>query len=188
MAQIIQWDHSRDDLGSVVKPHDLIEFPLTPIPVAPVPAMEENVDTVIGVLTGQDWQSPQSLAQEQYTEEDFARPGTLTFTVNITDDKPTCFNYGRCAVDEETLRQNFEHIAVKLYFNGDELGSDVVHNLSYTSTNNLLCLDYAVLLSDWSAGEYKLEAVATFDEKINAGLADYEAGDYIFEHSMTVEK
>src|SRR3989304_5885049 len=188
MAQIIQWDHSQDDFGSLVKPHDISEFPLTPIPAAPVPAMEKNADTVIGVLTGQDWQSPRSLAQEQYTEEDFARPGTLTFTVNISDDKPTCFNYGRCAVDEETLRQNFEHIAVKLYFNGDELGSDVVHNLSYTSTNNLLCLDYAVLLSDWSAGEYKLEAVATFDEKINAGLADYEAGDYIFEYSVTVEK
>jgi len=163
-------------------------IPLTPIPAAPMPAMEKNADAVIGVLTGQDWHSLQSLAQEQYTEQDFARPGTLTFTVNITDDKPTYFNYGWCAVDEETLRQNFEHIAVKLYFNGDELGNDVVHNLPYASTNNLLCLDYGVLLSDWSAGEYKLEAVATFDEKINDGLADYEAGDYIFEYYVTVEK
>jgi len=188
MAQIIQWDHSQDDFGSLVKPHDISEFPLTPIPAAPVPAMEKNADTVIGVLTGQDWQSPRSLAQEQYTEEDFARPGTLTFTVNITDDKPTCFNYAWCAVEEETLRQNFEHIAVKLYFNGDELGNDVVHNLPYASTNNLLCLDYGVLLSDWSAGEYQLEATATFDEKINDGLAGHEAGDYIFEYSVTVEK
>ena len=45
-----------------------------------------------------------------------------------------------------------------------------------------------MLLSDWSAGEYQLEAVATFDEKINDGLADYEAGEYIFEYNVTVEK
>jgi hypothetical protein len=158
------------------------------IPLTSIPAMEKNADTVIEVLTGQDRHSLQSLAQEQCTEQDFARPGTLTFTVNITEDKPTYFNYGWCAVDEETLRQNFEHIDVKLYFEGDELGSDVVHNLSYASTNNLLCLDYGVLLSDWSAGEYKLEAVVTFDEKINDGLADYEAGEYIFEYNVTVEK
>ena len=49
-------------------------IPLTPIPAAPVPAMEKNADTVIGVLTGQDWQSPRSLAQEQYTEEDLPGP------------------------------------------------------------------------------------------------------------------
>jgi len=163
-------------------------IPLTPIPKAPIPTMEKNADKVIEVLQGENWDRSDSLAQEQYTQEDFARPGTLTFTVNIIDDKPTYFNYGWCTVDEETLRQNFEHIDVRLYFNDDELGNDVVHNLSYTSANSLLCLDFGVLISEWSAGEYKLEAVATFDEKINDGLADYEAGDYIFVYNVTVEK
>ena len=155
---------------------------------APMPTMEKNADTVIEVLTSQDWQPLQELAQEQYTEEDFANPGTLTFTVNIIDNKPTYFNYGWCAVDEETLRQNFEHIVVKLYINDDELGNDVVHNLTFTSRDNLLCLDFGVLILEWPAGEYKLEAVSTFDEKINDGLADYEAGDYIFVYNVTVEK
>jgi len=163
-------------------------IPLTPIPETPMPAMEKNADTVIEVLKGKDWSPLQSLAQEQYTEEDFAQPGTLTFTVNITDDKPTYFSYGWCAVDEETLRQNFEHITVKLYFNEDELGSDVVHNFTFTSPNSLLCLDFGVLISEWPVGEYKLEAVATFDDKINDGLADYEAGEYKSEYNVTVEK
>ena len=163
-------------------------IPLTPIPAAPMPTMEKNADKVIEVLTGQDWHPLESLAQEQYTEKDFAKPGTLTFTVNITDDKPTYFSYGWCAVDEKTLRQNFEHIHVRLYFNDDELGKDVVHNLTFTSPNNLLCVDFGVLILEWPVGEYKLEAVATFDEKINDGLADYEAGDYIFVYNVTVEK
>jgi hypothetical protein len=163
-------------------------IPLTREPEAPLPAMEKNADRVIEVLSGKDWQRLQSLAQEQYTEEDFAKPGTLTFTINVTDDKPTYFNYGWCAVDEETLRQNFEHIDVKLYINDTELGEDVVHNLTFTSPDNLLCLDFGVLILEWPAGDYKLEAVATFKDKINDGLADYEAGDYIFVYNVTVEK
>ena len=162
-------------------------IPLTREPEVPLPTMEKNADTVIEVLTGQDWQRLQSFTQEKYTEEDFAKPGTLTFTVNITDAKPTYFNYGWCAVDEETLRQNFEHIDVKLYINDNELGTDVVHNLTFTSRDNLLCLDFGVLILEWPAGEYKFEAVSTFNEKINDGLADYEAGDYIFVYNVTVE-
>ena len=163
-------------------------IPLTPIPETPLPVMEKNADKVIEVLKGKDWYPLRSLAQEQYTEEDFAQPDTLTFRVNITDDKPTYFSYGWCAVDEETLRQNFEHIEVKLYFNDKELGDDVVHHLTFTSPDNLLCLDFGVLISEWPDGEYKLEAVATFDEKINDGLADFEAGEYKSEYNVTVEK
>jgi hypothetical protein len=33
-----------------------------------------------------------------------------------------------------------------------------------------------------------LTAVATFDETINDGLADFEAGDYIYEYNVTVDK
>jgi hypothetical protein len=163
-------------------------IPLTPIPEAPMPVMEKNADTVIKVLKGKDWYPLRALAQEQYTAEDFARPDTLTFTVNITDDQPTYFSYGWCAVDEETLKQNFEHIVVKLYFNDKELGNDVVHHLTFTSPDKLRCLDFGVLISEWPAGEYKLEAVATFDEKINDGLAEFEAGEYKSEYSVTVEK
>ena len=86
------------------------------------------------------------------------------------------------------MKQNFELMNVKFYTNDDELGTDVVHNLTFTSPDNLLCLDFGVLILEWPAGEYKLEAVSTFDEKINDGLADYEAGDYRFVYNVTVEK
>jgi len=163
-------------------------IPLTPVPETPTPVMETDVDAVLQVLRGRDWHTLQSLAKEQYTEEDYAKPGTLTYTVTLPDDKPVYFSYGWCTTTEEILRQNFEHIRVRLYFNGDELGRDVVHNLSFTSPDNLVCIDFGVLLSEWPAGAYKLEAVATFNQKINDGLADYEAGDYIFEYNVTVKE
>ena len=163
-------------------------IPLTPVPTVPAPVMEKNTDTVLEVLKGKDWVYLGSLAEEQYTDADFAKPGTLTFTVKITDNKSTYFNYGWCTTTEEILRQNFEHIKVKLYFNDEELGSDVVHQLTFTRQDGLLCLDFGALMSDWPNGKYKLEAAATFDQKINDGLDDYEAGDYIFIYNVTVDK
>lgn len=163
-------------------------IPLTPVPTVPAPGMETNAETLIETLKGQDWVYLQSLAKEKYTEEDFAKPGILTFTVNITDDKPTYFNYGWCTTTEEILQQNFEHIKVTLYFNDKELGNDVVHPVSLKRADGLVCVDFGVMMSDWPNGTYKLEAVSTFDEKINDGLADYEAGDYISIYNVTVEK
>ena len=163
-------------------------IPLTPVPTVPAPIMEQNAETLIETLKGPDWVYLQSLAKEQYTEADFAKPGTLTFNINITDDKSTYFNYGWCTTTEEILQQNFEHISVKLYFNDQELGSDVVHPVSFTSPDGLVCVDFGVMMSDWPNGTYKLEAVSTFNERINDGLADYEAGDYVFVYNVTVEK
>jgi hypothetical protein len=162
-------------------------IPLKSEPEGPMPYMEEDTDEVIRILSGDKWKRLQALAPEQYTEEDAAGPGTLTYTVTIADNTPTYFSYGWCTVDEAILQQNFEHIDVQLYINGDEFPANAIHNLTYTS-NDLVCLDHGVLLSEWPEGSYKLEAVATFDEKINDGLADYEPGDYIFIYNVSVKK
>jgi len=158
------------------------------IPLTPPPTMETNSDTLIEVLNGQDWVPLQALTSEQYTEEEYVQPGTLTFTATVTNEVPIYFSYGWCTVDEDTLRQNFEHITVEISLNGDVLGSDVVHNLTFGRSDGLVCLDFGVLLSDWSPGEYTLQAVATFDETINDGLDDYDAGDYIYVYNITVEE
>jgi hypothetical protein len=154
----------------------------------PEPKMEENVDTVLEVLSGQDWVSLQSLTAETYTEEEYAQPGTLTFNATVTNEKPVYFNYGWCTKDEATLQQNFQHITVQIYFNDGKLGEDVVHPLSYTLTNGQYCLDFGVLLSDWPAGEYHMRADVNFDERINDGFADYDSGDYIYEYKIMVEE
>ena len=163
-------------------------IPLNRTPAGPVPTMEKDGNKVIEVLTNNNYVRLETLAKEQYTEQDFAKPGTLTFTVNITDEKPTYFSYGWCAIDDTTLQNNFQHIEVSLSLNGEKLGSDVVHTLSFTSANNLHCADFGVLVTDWPNGEYKLKAVATFKDKINDGMSDYAAGDYVFDYNVTVDK
>ena len=51
-----------------------------------LPVMEENTDTVLEVLRSEEWIYLQALAEEQYTDEDYARPGTFTYTVNVSGD------------------------------------------------------------------------------------------------------
>ena len=154
----------------------------------PMPTMETDPEALLETLRGGEWTYLQALAEEQYTEEDFSVPGTLTFTVTVTDDKPTYFNYGWCTTTEEILEQNFQHIQVRLYFNDEQLGEDVVHPVTFTRPDGFVCLDFGVMMSDWVNGEYQLKSVVTFEEQINDGAADFEAGDYIYEYNVSVEK
>lgn len=158
------------------------------IPLTSLPDMEKDSDTVLEILNGEGWLPLQALAVERYTEDDFAKPGTLTFTATVTNETPVFFSYGWCAVDEETLLQNFEHITVLLSIDDEPLDSEVIHGISYASPSRLVCSEVGVLLSNWSSGAYELKAVATFAEKINDGLADFDAGDYIFVYNVTIEE
>ena len=162
-------------------------IPLNAAPASPMPVMEKDPDKVIEVLQAKNYVRLEALAQEQYTE-DLAKPGTRTFTVKISDEKPTFFGYGWCTTTEEILKQNVEHMKVTLYFGDEPLKSDVVHPLSLTRSDGLVCVDFGALMSEWTNGKYKLKAVATFADKINDGLADYPAGDYVFEYNVTVQK
>lgn len=52
----------------------------------------------------------------------------------------------------------------------------------------MICVEFGVLITEWSAGNYTLESVATFDEKINDGLSDFEAGNYAFIYNVAVSE
>jgi hypothetical protein len=77
---------------------------------------------------------------------------------------------------------------VGLAINGQGLEEDVVHNLRFPSPNDMLCVDFGVLITEWTEGDYTLQAVATFDEKINDGVADFDPGDYVFIYNVAVSE
>jgi hypothetical protein len=156
-------------------------------PAGSMPTMETDRDLVLESLQAREGVYLATLAKEEYSNEDSDQPGTLTYTVEITDDRPTYFNYGWCTTTEEILVQNFEHIKIGFYFNGRALGREVVHAFP-SQSNDMICLNFVTLMSDWTDGDYQLTAVVTFEEKINDGVADFEAGDYIYQYNVTVSK
>ena len=184
-ARTIRWNLI---LLAVTMPFMLACLYLERLVDTPEPKMESNADTVLQVLNGTDWVHLQSLANETYTQDDFAKPGTLTFTMTVTNDKPVYFSYGWCTTTHDILQQNLQHITVQLYLNDQKLGSDVAHSFAYGLANGQVCDDVGVLMSDWPPGEYHLKAIATFDAKINDGMGDYPAGDYIYDYTVTVNK
>ncbi len=163
-------------------------IPLTGGTAVPTPTMEKSADKVLQTLQANNYVRLEALAKEQYTQQDFAKPGTLTFTVKITDNsKPVYFSYDWCAVDQETLQQDFQHIRVGLFFNGSELGADVVHSFSFTSQNNMACGDFGVLITNWPVGHYELKAVTILDQTINDGVSTFQTGNYVQDYTVDVQ-
>ena len=163
----------------------------TSAPEGSMPTMETNADVVLQSLQAREGVYLAALAAEQYSDAEADKPGTLTYTVEITDDKPTYLNYGWCTTTEEILLQNFEHIKLGFYFNGRPLDREVVHTFqSQSQINNtdMVCLNFVTMMSNWPGGEHQLTAVVTFDAQINDGLADFDAGDYIYEYNVNVNK
>lgn len=128
----------------------------------------------------------EQLAREQYDSDDYAVPGTLTFTVPLLRDESLIWMYAWCTSSAAILDQNFENIELTFRLDGvvvspaelaeEELESDGQH-----------CRLFYTALSEWPSGEHHLSITARFTEQINDGFADYAAGDYILEYNVFVK-
>jgi hypothetical protein len=125
----------------------------------------------------------EDLAKEQY--EALAEPGTATYTVNLPQSNTVIWAYAWCARDTATLRQNFEHIELKFVLDGEEISTPEMSTFE-TESQGLQCRLIYTALSDWPGGEHHLTTTATFTEELNDGTADYEAGDYVSDYTVTV--
>jgi C-terminal processing protease CtpA/Prc len=125
-------------------------------------------------------------ARHQYTPADYAQPGTLTFTVPLTESEPLLWLYAWCTTTQQILEQNFENIELNFVLDGEEvpLSEMVTQDLPNAGQQ---CRLYYTVLSDWPAGEHHLSTTATFTNPINDGTADYEAGDYVLDYTVVVQ-
>jgi hypothetical protein len=184
----------------LIQDQDATEAPANDIPVTqaapvgtarPLPAdfpatMETDAARMLAVLQSGTFSVFENFSVEQYEADDFARPGTVTFTVTMPAGETIFWNYGWCAENVEILKQNLEHIDLALYFNDQEIPGEYIHGLDSTTQDDWQCANVGTLLSGWEAGKYQFRTVVTFDEKINDGGADFEAGEYIMQYDVTV--
>ncbi|MFN8428077.1 MAG: S41 family peptidase [Anaerolineales bacterium] len=128
----------------------------------------------------------EDLARENYQSADYAKPGTLVFTVPLLKDQSLVWLYAWCTTTTEVLSQNFQNIKLKFMLDGEEIPLDQLATEDLENGGQQ-CRLYYTALSGWPAGEHHLSITATFARSINDGTSDYEAGDYVLEYDVFVK-
>ena len=125
-------------------------------------------------------------ARESYTDEDYANPGTFTYTVTLGQEDEVVWTYGWCAAPDQ-LDQNLGNIDLTFTLEGEDVPQDAFHTFSFDPQADLSCTFYYTILSDWATGEHHLQTLATFTSSINDGSTDYPAGDWLYDYTVYVK-
>jgi C-terminal processing protease CtpA/Prc len=127
----------------------------------------------------------EQLARENYSDADYAQPGTLTFTVQASQSDKLIWGGIWCASTKEVLADNLKSIQYKFVLDGKDVPSDQMAVFE-TPSQNLFCHLIYTALSDWPAGEHHLSTTMTMTKKVNDGQTDYLPGDYVLDYSVFV--
>ncbi|MFZ5922277.1 MAG: S41 family peptidase [Chloroflexota bacterium] len=149
------------------------------------PAMLGQVEAEAALSSGAGFLEQK--AREEYTEADVSKPGTLTYTVALSESEPLIWNYYWCATSQDVLVENFKNIELYFELDGEEIPLDEMQLFETTTQTNLFCRVYYAALTDWPAGEHHLVVRATFKKVINDGVSDYPAGEYIYDYKVYVK-
>ncbi len=125
-------------------------------------------------------------AREKPSAEEYAQPGTVSFTVPIASDESLIWAYGWCAKPKETLEDNFKYIDLTFTLDGETVPADTLATYEYEAQGQSCRIIYT-MLSAWPSGEHHLSITATFTRPINDGSADYAAGNYVLDYTVYVK-
>ncbi len=125
-------------------------------------------------------------AREKPDASAYSQPGTIPFTVSLASSQDLIWAYAWCAKDTTTLTQNFDHIQLKFVLDGQDVSKQM--NTFDAESNGQQCRIVYTALSDWPVGEHHLSTTAAFDAKINDGASDYDAGDYVLDYTVYVNR
>jgi len=128
----------------------------------------------------------EDLAREKHDPSAFAKPGTVNYTVPLTQPEPLIWSYTWCAADAKMLAANFENIKLKFMLDEKEVPADSFGTYE-SETGGKVCRLIYTSLSAWTPGEHHIVTTASFAAKINDGSADYETGDYILDYMVYVK-
>ncbi len=126
------------------------------------------------------------LANEGYTEADYAQPYRLEHTIEISTLKMAFLGFGWCASDEATLAANLAQMQTAFLLNGEAIPAEFLHVLDFGDPASGVCTEWVALASDWPAGEYVVEITYTMLAEVNDGTATFLAGDYTDVYNISV--
>lgn len=124
-------------------------------------------------------------AAEKYQASDFAKPGTLKYTVALAPTDNVIWAYFWCTTSQAVLDQNFQNMKLKFVLDGKDVTSQLQHVDLPNSGQQ--CRVYFAALTSWPTGSHHLVTTVTFTSKINDGTSDYAAGDYVLDYTVNVK-
>lgn len=124
------------------------------------------------------------IVREEYSDEEFQTPGTLTYTVVMPESQDVVGGYYWCTVTPEQLEDNWAKMEITVELNGNVIPND---QLDFESHPDLPCNLLTVLMTDWPQGEHHMVVTVVYTAALNDGYADYPAGTYVSDFSIYVE-
>lgn len=145
--------------------------------------------TFVQVSQGQaNSQAPSldSVADQPFT--DSLTPITQSANVTVQANQSYSWIQTWCAKDAATLQTNVKSIGVKFAVNGTAVDPRLITQTAPRQANNLTCVDYVVLLSNWLSGQQGvLTATMTLRSAVFDGKSIYAPGDYVYQYNVRVQ-
>lgn len=163
-------------------------------PNSSTPNIEYDAEKITSILNRGDWYYLEEYAKESY-ESNVFKPGTEIYTVTLSASNSFYYIQSSwCALNEKILTQNMEHISTSISLNGQLLQNSKLSRLEYEFQpgedaefpDGLKCYSIGVITSDWPTGTHVAMVTMNFDQKINDGYDDIDAGDYVTKYNISV--
>jgi hypothetical protein len=113
-------------------------------------------------------------------------PGVNNWQGQVSGSQPVVIFMGWCAIDQNTLTENYQHLTWTVSVDGKEVPSKSLVKNSYADPQQGSCQSYSGLINSWTAGVHTIIIIMHFDQATSDGWSTYPAGDYTDVYQITV--
>jgi Matrixin/Bacterial pre-peptidase C-terminal domain len=133
----------------------------------------------------QQYPSLDSMADTPFN--DTLTPSTQTSTATVQREQTYVWETNWCAKDQATLNNNLQNMVVTFAVEGRAVDPSLITKIAPPDPpNGLSCMEFFVLLSDWSPGQVSLTKTMTLRSPVFDGMTVYPQGDYVFQYTVNV--
>ena len=115
-------------------------------------------------------------------------PGINKSNVLISVSNNVVFRIGWCAINQDTLHQNFNYMNFFIKVDNVDYSYDLISKLYYRKEDCAPCVTSGVAINGWMKGEtYQIDLGFIINQSINDGWDIYGPGDYIDRFNVEVQ-
>jgi hypothetical protein len=142
----------------------------------------------VKVSKGTDLSQAQSLDQTLDAPfSDSLTPTTQTHNATVQANQSYAWVTTWCARDQSTLSSNLPNLTAKFAIGNSQIDQNLITQTQPHTANNLSCVDWFVVLSNWQPGQVTLTRTLTLKAPVFDGNSIYAVGDYVYQYNVQVQ-